>query len=74
MGEVLPLATALAVGYLLGRARPWRRLERWADRRTRDDGRWWLDSPPHVVAAAVATNPRGALYAWRHYRGGEETR
>lgn len=66
MTVLLAAAVAVVVGYLLGRWRPWLRLERWADRRTRDDGRWWLDTTPLTAIAFVATGPRGALYAWRH--------
>ncbi|TFI30115.1 hypothetical protein [Streptomyces sp. 4R-3d] len=59
------ILVALAFGYGLGRWQPWRRLARWADRRVRDDGRWWLTTPL-AAAAFVATGPRGSLYAWRH--------
>lgn len=69
MSAVLSLPAVLVVGYLLGRWRPWVRLGRWADLRTRDDGRWWLATGPRrfvVAAAHVLTHPRGSLYAWRH--------
>lgn len=62
----LTILAVLAAGYTLGRCRPRRSLARWADHRTRADGRWWLDTTPVAAAVFVATWPRGALYAWRH--------
>ena len=72
----LATAAALAAGYVLGRWRPWTRLGNWADRRVRDDGRWWLGSWPRqavIAAVFVATWPRGSLYAWRHRNDPEPT-
>ncbi|MFJ2568913.1 hypothetical protein ACIOYT_00635 [Streptomyces halstedii] len=64
--SALAVPAVLAAGYVLGRWRPWSRLGRWADRRTRDDGRWWLNENRLAAALFVATCPRGSLYAWRH--------
>ncbi|MDX3183544.1 hypothetical protein PV334_20060 [Streptomyces sp. ME02-7008A-1] len=66
MSALYAALAALAAGYGLGRYQPWRRISRWADRRTRIDGRWWLNENRLAAALFVVTCPRGSLYAWRH--------
>jgi hypothetical protein len=66
MSATFTILAVFMAGYGVGRYRPWARLGRWADRQTRDDGRWWLNENRLAAAAFVATCPRGSLYAWRH--------
>lgn len=65
----LMLLAALAVGYTVGRLRPWERLADWADWEIRvRRGRWATTrARTAVLAAAFAlTQPGRAWYAWRH--------
>ncbi|MGW5003255.1 hypothetical protein ACWEP8_37005 [Streptomyces hydrogenans] len=66
--------TALAAGYVLGRARLGHRTSNWAHwlmygrRLTRKDWRWWAAQPVFLVeiAALLAAHPIRTATAWKH--------
>lgn len=71
----LTLAAALALGYLLGRARPARRAADWAawlpyaqPRITRRDWRWWAAQPIYLaeILLLLARAPRRTVHDWQH--------
>ena len=65
---------ALALGYLLGRARLGHRASDWAHwlmygrRLTRRDWQWWAAQPVFAVeiAAILIAHPRRTIHNWRH--------
>ncbi|MFF8840480.1 hypothetical protein [Streptomyces sp. NPDC015130] len=60
-------ATALAAGYLLGRVRPWDRLDTWVWRRFTFMGTWTQSKPQTVltIAAHILARPRLSYDIWR---------
>ncbi|MFH8581607.1 hypothetical protein [Streptomyces zaomyceticus] len=58
---------ALAVGYVLGRVRPWDRLDTWVRRRFTFMGAWTESKPQTVltIAAHVLVRPRVSYGIWR---------
>ncbi|MEV7160299.1 hypothetical protein AB0N77_37775 [Streptomyces misionensis] len=68
MDIVITAAVALAVGYLLGRLRPWQRLGDWAADQVRFTGAWVRGGAGRqavVVLVHVVTAPRTS---WRVMR------
>ncbi|MFF8290454.1 hypothetical protein ACF068_14665 [Streptomyces sp. NPDC016309] len=67
MTAVLLLA-ALAVGYTVGRLRPWDRLDTWVWRRMTFMGEWTKSRPQQLltVAVHVLVRPRLSWNIWRH--------
>ena len=69
------IVAALAVGYLLGRARPAARASSWAhwlffgtDLPSRRQPVWWVAQAVFLceIAVMLVTRPRGFARAWRH--------
>jgi hypothetical protein len=62
------LLAALAVGYTVGRLRPWDRLDTWVWRRFTFGGTWTRSKPQRLltIAAHVLVRPRVSLDIWRH--------
>ncbi|WP_329126121.1 hypothetical protein [Streptomyces sp. NBC_01353] len=60
-------AAALAAGYVLGRIRPWDRLDTWVWRRLTFMGDWTKSTPQQVItiAAHVLVRPRISYDIWR---------
>jgi hypothetical protein len=69
-------SSALLVGYLLGRIRPWDRLDDWLWRRLAFGGRWteslWQTYLTFAVHAVV--RPAKTWRAWRHRHDPTERR
>ncbi len=68
VGVVVTAAAALAVGYLLGRLRPWQRLGDWAADQVRHAGAWvrgGFGRQAVVVLVHAVTAPRTS---WRIMR------
>jgi hypothetical protein len=64
----LPIVAALAVGYALGRARPYDRLADWTNWQLRFRLDRWTTRPRQVAlfALLLATDPVRTASAWRH--------
>lgn len=61
-------ALALALGYLLGRVRPWARYTAWAGHQAHR-GRWWVATRPRralVRLSMALTAPAYTWHVWRH--------
>lgn len=59
---------ALAAGYLLGRVRPWDRLDTWVWRQFTFGGTWFRTKPRQVVllVAHALARPAATWDIWRH--------
>ncbi|MFJ5645776.1 hypothetical protein [Streptomyces sp. NPDC093223] len=69
--SVFTSAAALALGYAIGRARPWLRLGDWAEEQVRcHPGRWigTLGREALLYSALLATQPARAFEALREVR------
>lgn len=68
MTTALAAAAALAVGYVLGRVRPWDRLDTWVWHRFAFMGEWTKSKPQQVLtmAAHILVRPRISWDIWRH--------
>ncbi|QGZ53327.1 hypothetical protein GPZ77_34420 (plasmid) [Streptomyces sp. QHH-9511] len=64
---VLAAGAALAAGYVLGRIRPWDRLDTWVWRRFTFMGDWTKSKPQLVItiAAHILVRPRVSYDIWR---------
>ncbi|WP_407553104.1 hypothetical protein QOM21_23985 [Streptomyces sp. Pv4-95] len=62
------IAAALVVGYVLGRLRPWDRLDTWLWRRLAFGGRWTRTRRGHLTVLVVhaLVRPAATVYLWRH--------
>ncbi|MDW8804330.1 hypothetical protein P1P68_05875 [Streptomyces scabiei] len=70
------IAAALALGYALGRVRPWLRLDDWADEQVRSHPQRWIGTrwrEAALFAALAATQPRRAFGALREIRREKRT-
>ncbi|MHB9857656.1 hypothetical protein [Streptomyces sp. YIM S03343] len=69
----LALTAALAVGYLIGRTRPYERLADWANWQLRFHLDRWTTKPRQAVlfTLLLATDPARTVHAWRHRRDDE---
>lgn len=67
MAAALLAAAALAVGYVLGRVRPWDRLDTWVWRRLAFGGAWTRSRPQQVLTLVVhvLVRPRASWNSWR---------
>ncbi|MFD7980240.1 hypothetical protein [Streptomyces sp. NPDC059071] len=69
-------AAVLAAGYVLGRVRPWGRLDTWVWRRFAFMGSW-TQSKPQIcltIAAHVLVRPRRSYKIWRRRNDPPEPR
>ncbi|MER5715758.1 hypothetical protein [Streptomyces sp. NPDC002132] len=64
----LAVIAALAVGYLLGRTRPYTRLADWTNWQLRFHLDRWTSRPRQVVlfALLLLTDPVNTVHGWRH--------
>ncbi|MFJ5802702.1 hypothetical protein [Streptomyces decoyicus] len=70
------ITAALAVGYVLGRLRPWDRLDTWLWRRLTFGGRWTRTRRGQLTVLAVdaLVRPAATVRLWRHREDPEPTR
>lgn len=72
----LAIAAALAVGYLLGRTRPYERLADWTNWQLRFEINRWVPKHRQVLlfALLLLTDTRRTVHAWRHRKDPEPER
>jgi hypothetical protein len=68
MTTALIAVGALALGYVLGRVRPFDQLDTWVWRRMTFGGPWVHSRTQRILtfAAHGLVRPRATVYAWRH--------
>ncbi|MFJ1662569.1 hypothetical protein [Streptomyces anthocyanicus] len=68
MKAVFLVTTALALGYALGRIRPWWRLDGWAEDQIRFSGRWVQGRTVRLMAVALVRWLTAPRESWRACR------
>ncbi|WP_331751104.1 hypothetical protein OG215_37775 (plasmid) [Streptomyces globisporus] len=67
MESVIVVTAALALGYALGRMRPWWRLDGWAEDQLRFSGRWVQGGTVRLMAVALARWLTAPRESWRAF-------
>ncbi|MET8605569.1 hypothetical protein ABZV92_18705 [Streptomyces rubiginosohelvolus] len=68
MKSFIVVTTALALGYALGRIRPWWRLGGWAEDQIRFSGRWVRRGAVPLMVVALARWITAPRESWRAFR------